>query len=350
MKHLKQKGSGFALAFILLVIAALAAIWYGVADTFYSFTGSDFRSMWAASLFVVATVWFVLANLRADDRRTSELSRSLAIVFFGFAIVMFVAKNIYEQVGGDLSQVSDLIVWAIPATWALPVVVGVLFFTLESLDIYWGEDKQYIPNRDQSTFVNTAYKFLYGVGILAALIGSAIGTYEVAYAFTNSQWHALAYVGTIEVAIYVGTRWTHTTNDRTMFWYLFGMTLAIFSLALSFQILDSLLKASGTAEAMEVQFGYLARQFVFLPPILVGAAFIYLYQFNQRKEPEPFKAVPQGKQAQQPKPSSGGDNRGSFTDKQQANTAPKGASEPASFRPPSDNGNKHEPEGASSPK
>lgn len=335
MKNLKQKGSAFTGAFILLIVAALAAIWYGVADVFYAFTGSDFRSVWAASLFVVATVWFVIANLRADDTRTSYWSKTLAAVFFGFAIIMFIAKNLYESVGGDLSKVSDLVAWTIPATWALPVLIGMLFFILESLDIYWGVDKQYLPNRDESKFLNFAYTFLYGVGILAALIGSAIGTFEVAYAFTQSNWHALAYVGTIEVAIYVGTRWTHTTNDRTMFWNLFAMTLAIFGVALTFQVIDSLLKASGTAAQLEEQFGYLARQFVFLPPIIVGAAFLYLYQFNQRKTPEPFKVVAKDQKQQ------GGDKT-KQTEQAPSNSAPKvdsstpksEAKEPPSYRPP----------------
>lgn len=292
MKNLKDKGGLFTTVFVVLILAALGAVWYSVDDVFYAFTQSDFRSMWAASLFVIAIVFLVVANLRADDERTANLTRQTAMLFALAAILMFVAKNVYESAGNDVSKVGELLAWIIPATWGLPVLIGILFFTVETLDLYYGTDKKFLPNRDESQFVNFAYKGLYRVGILCALVGSAIGTYEVAYAFTGSQFHALLYVGTIELAIGFGTMWTHSTTDKNMFWYLFSITMTIFVLAFSFQVIDSFLKAAGGADQMEKQFGYLARQFVFLPPVIVGGAFFWLHQMNQRKQHEPMVVAP----------------------------------------------------------
>lgn len=298
MKNIKSGGI-FIAAYILLILSALVGIWWGVSSIFSALTGDELRSDANATLFVVAVIWLICAILRADDERTSVLSRVMCGIFIAIGALMFVAYATYQSVGEELSKMNEALAWAIPFTWTLPVLIGAIFFVLESLDRYWGQDKKPLVGASQSRVVNMLYGGLYNIGIIAALIASAFGTYEVMYAVTGSFWHAMIYVGTVEVAIYVFASLTHRTQDQEVFWYSFALTIFAFAVAMMFQgvsavnMLYGALDTDNTAQLF-------AKNFVLLPPILMGAIAGGLYLFNQRKKHVPFKT---SEQTESPRPS-----------------------------------------------
>jgi hypothetical protein len=287
MKNVKTNGL-FLAAFAVLVLAALGGIWWGVSSIFVALTGDELRGDANATLFVVALFFFIIALLHADDKRTALLAQVLTGLFVTLKAIIFVANAAFESVGSNLSKTPEAVAWAIPMTWTLPVLIGLLGYVLVSLDKYFGTDKQPILGASNSGVVNMLYHGLYNVLIVSALISSAFGTYEVMYGVTKSFWHAMIYVGTVELAIYVFASFTHRTKDQEVFWYTFGLTIFAFAVANVFQVVSAVDKLSGGINTQDTAAAF-ARNFVLLPPILMGAIAGGLYMFNQRKTYVPFK-------------------------------------------------------------
>lgn len=310
MKNVKTNGL-FLAAFAVLVLAALGGIWWGVSEIFVTLTGDELRGDANATLFVVALFFFIIALLHADDKRTALLSQVLTGLFVTLGAIIFVANAAFDSVGKNLAETPEAVAWAIPMTWTLPVLIGLLGFVLMSLDKYFGTDKQPILGASNSGVVNMLYHGLYNVLIVSALVSSAFGTYEVMYGVTHSFWHAMIYVGTVELAIYVFASFTHRTKDQEVFWYTFGLTIFAFAVANVFQIVSAIDKLSGGINTQDTAAAF-ARNFVLLPPILMGAIAGGLYMFNQRKVYVPFKeGNKEGKSGGQESGRSerGGDNR-----------------------------------------
>lgn len=287
MKNVKTGGL-FMAGFIVLILSALAGIWWGISSIFASLTGDELRSDANATLFVVAILFLIVALMRADDKRTAMLARVLCGLFVALGAVMFIANAAFQSVGGDLQKTPEALAWAIPATWTLPVLIGLIFFVLTSLDIFFGTDKQPIVGASSSKLVSMLYDGLYNVGILAALVASAFGTYEVMHAITGSFWHSMIYVGTVELAIYVFASFTHRTQDQEVFWYTFGLTIFAFGVAMLFQGVSAFDKLSSGINTEDTAATF-AKNFVLLPPIIMGAIAGGLYLYNQRKTHVPFK-------------------------------------------------------------
>lgn len=290
MKNTKTSGT-FIAAFILFALAVVVGIWWAVADAFGTVTHDEFRSDAVATLYAIAIIWFALAILLSDDENTSILSKVLAGLFVGTGIIVLVAVNFYKSVGGNLDRIPELLVWAIPFTWLLPVVIGQLFFIHRSLDKFWGANKPPMVARAKGSPALLAYSILYNVGLVAALIASGLGTFEVMYAITQSAWHALLYVGTVELAIYFFAQFTHRTQDKEIFWYSFGITNFAFVVAMLFQGVNAALALNGGSFDATDTAQTFARNFVLLPPVIMGSIAGAMYIYNQRKTPVLFPNV-----------------------------------------------------------
>lgn len=278
----------------LLVAGAIGfAIWWGVSDMFAILTHNDWLASLVALIVVLALATYATARLRADDVRTAGLTLFMAIGGVALVTIMFVATSIYNASGSNIANVGEAFAWSIPLAFALPVLIGNSFFIIESLDRWWLTDKKPSLTGAQGKFVDYAYRAEYNIGIIAALVASAVGTYSVMFTVTKSFWHALIYVLTVEAGIYIFSSLTHRTRDRQVFWASFLLAQAMFFLAILFQFGNAGQNINGMIGEGNLleQLGNIAINFYLIPPLLVGVAFGGLFIYNQTKKPDLFISV-----------------------------------------------------------
>lgn len=284
--------SVFIFFVILVTVGIAAAIWWGVSDMFAILTHNDWLASLVALIVVLALSTYGVARLRADDVRTAGLTMAMAFGGMILVALMFIATSFYKS-SGDISSVGESLAWAIPLAFALPVLIGDSFFIIESLDRWWLTDKKPTLVGAQGRFVDYAYKFQYNIGIIAALAASAVGTYSVMYTVTQSFWHSILYVLSVEAGIYLFSSWTHRTRDRKVFWVSFALTQAMFFLAIIFQFGNAGQNIVGMGVDTNIleQLGTIAISWALIPPLLIGGAFGGLFLYNQTKKPELFLPV-----------------------------------------------------------
>ncbi len=287
-------------ALLVLLVAAVAAIFWGVSGTAATLMNDELRADVLGIMYVVALVYFFLNILLANDENTSILSKVMTVLFFTVGVIVVVAGQFYNSVGKQINDVPELVEPGILLVWVLPVVIGILFFTHHALDYFWGETKVATLGRQEHPKTSALNGILYYIGLVIALAASALGTYDLMFALTGSAWHALLYVGTVEIAIFYFSHYTTRTDDPEMFWYMFSATLGVFVVAFIFQAADAVLKLNGGLNVDNTAQNF-ARQFVSLPPLLVGGLAGALFAVNYRKKTKLFQKQNSGK-AQADKP------------------------------------------------
>lgn len=289
MKHTNTSGLFLALAGLVALAVAFVA-WWGISEMFVNLMGAntELRADLIAIVVVSALFAYILARLQADDERTATLSTILAVGSGGLVLLMFIATSLYKANGGDLSKVDETLRWAVPATWALPVLIGDTFFILRSLDRYWGTTKKSIVSGTTSKYVRIVYNGLHTFGMGAALVASAIGTYAVMHRITGDWFVSLSYLLTVEAAIFLFADWNNRTQDKSIFWVTFAVSQLGFFAATLFQLGNADQTIYGGNEAAMGVVGRYAKEFWLVPPFVVGAIFTAVYVLNQTKKPELF--------------------------------------------------------------